>query len=61
MNCQEHLVINDFSKHFEGTIFTNGNRFVKFSSLKIPRYTVTCICTCVHMLCGCVHRDWCSG
>ena len=29
MNCQEYLVINIINKHFEGTIFTNANRFVK--------------------------------
>ena len=36
-NHQEHLVVNAFSKYFEGKIFTNGNCFVKFvPSLEKP-------------------------
>ena len=30
INCQEHLVIDMYSKYFESKIFANGNWFVEF-------------------------------
>ena len=41
---QEHTVPNAFSKYFEGKIFTNGYRFVKFMKIfplkKTPLYGI---------------------
>ena len=57
MNRQEHL---DYSKHFKGKIQLICE-ICKLFLLENSHYTVMCICTCVHVLCGCVHRDWCGG
>ena len=49
MKCQKHLVINVYSKHFEGKIFTNGKIDLWNSWKLFPRKTLYTVCKCEYV------------